>query len=165
MPDQVLMTPVKVIEKVDENMFTLEQPLDVKVVSITPLLKNDADGTVCHIVLDHKSKFKFVEGQAIGIVNDEKKLTYFTICSSQKGDTGYSNTLSICVKKVCKFTKWFCELKPDAELQITGPVGASCIAPNDPKANVIMIATGTGIALFRSFLNKFFVDKPQKFEG
>jgi sulfite reductase alpha subunit-like flavoprotein len=28
-----------------------------------------------------------------------------------------------------------------------------------------MIATGTGIALFRSLLNKFFVDPAQKFEG
>jgi ferredoxin--NADP+ reductase len=56
-------------------------------------------------------------------------------------------------------------LKADAELQIAGPIGETCLAPKDPKANVIMIATGTGIALFRSFLNKFFDEPTQKFEG
>ena len=79
-------------------MYTVENPLTVKVISNTNLIKDEADGIVCHIILDHQTKFQFVEGQAIGILNEEKELFYFTICSSQKGDTGYTNTLSICVK-------------------------------------------------------------------
>ena len=55
MPDSVLLTPVKV--KLQENIYTAEEPLMVKVVSNTKM-ENDS----CHIVLEHEGKFKFVEG-------------------------------------------------------------------------------------------------------
>ena len=35
---------------------------------------------------------------------------------------------------------------------ITGPTGAEMLLPEDPEANIIMLATGTGIAPMRSYL-------------
>merc|ERR1712176_1510198 len=60
-----------------------------------------------------------------------------------------------------------CDLKANDDVLITGPTGAEMLLPEDPKSNIIMLATGTGIAPFRSFLRKLFHDKATKgkFEG
>ncbi len=49
-------------------------------------------------------------------------------------------------------------LKPGADVKITGPVGKEMLLPNDPDANVIMLATGTGIAPMRAYLWRQFKD-------
>lgn len=76
------------------------------------------------------------------------------------------------------------DLKPGAEVKLTGPVGKEMLMPKDPNATIIMVkfvpyeilfsrvsfscclikrscqlATGTGIAPFRSFLWKMFFEK------
>ncbi|THU54928.1 hypothetical protein C4D60_Mb11t01210 [Musa balbisiana] len=59
------------------------------------------------------------------------------------------------------------DLKPGADVKITGPVGKEMLMPKDPNATIIMLATGTGIAPFRSFLWKMFFEKHHdyKFNG
>ncbi|RWR81720.1 ferredoxin--NADP reductase, leaf isozyme, chloroplastic [Cinnamomum micranthum f. kanehirae] len=59
------------------------------------------------------------------------------------------------------------DLKPGAEVKITGPVGKEMLIPVDPNATIIMLATGTGIAPFRAFLWKMFFEKHDdyKFNG
>merc|ERR1712066_885652 len=52
-----------------------------------------------------------------------------------------------------------CDLEKDDDVLITGPTGAEMLLPDDPKSNIIMLATGTGIAPFRSFLRRLFHDK------
>merc|ERR1719230_1074328 len=52
-----------------------------------------------------------------------------------------------------------CTLKAGDDVLLTGPVGAEMLLPDDPEANVIMLATGTGIAPFRSMLRRLFHDK------
>merc|ERR1712060_1033635 len=56
-------------------------------------------------------------------------------------------------------SSFICDLKPGEEVLITGPTGAEMLLPADPNANIIMLATGTGIAPFRSFLRYLFNDK------
>jgi len=52
-----------------------------------------------------------------------------------------------------------CDMTPGDEVLITGPTGAEMLLPTDPEANIIMLATGTGIAPMRSYLRLLFHDK------
>jgi ferredoxin--NADP+ reductase len=92
------------------------------------------------------------------------KLRLYSIASPAIGDDGQGKTLSVCVKRantidpvtgvvykgVC--SNYLCDLKPGDTVQATGPVGKAFLMPEIPNANMIMIATGTGIAPFRAFL-------------
>jgi len=51
-----------------------------------------------------------------------------------------------------------CDMSPGDEVLITGPTGAEMLLPEDPAANIIMLATGTGIAPMRSYLRLLFSD-------
>ncbi|XXG42033.1 hypothetical protein AAC387_Pa01g2385 [Persea americana] len=98
------------------------------------------------------------------------KLRLYSIASSALGDFGDSKTVSLCVKRlvyrndqgeivkgVCP--NFLCDLKPSAEVKITGPVGNEMLMPVDPNATIIMLATGTGIAPFRAFVWKMLFEE------
>ena len=55
-----------------------------------------------------------------------------------------------------------CDLNAGDDVLITGPTGAEMLLPEDPEANMIFMATGTGIAPFRSHLRYLFHDKVSK---
>jgi len=52
-----------------------------------------------------------------------------------------------------------CDMNVGDDVMITGPTGAEMLLPEDPEANIIMLATGTGIAPMRSYLRLLFNDK------
>ena len=60
-----------------------------------------------------------------------------------------------------------CHLEPGADVTITGPTGKEMLLPADPNANIIMLATGTGIAPFRAYLWRMFKETHEnyKFNG
>merc|ERR1712194_544046 len=50
--------------------------------------------------------------------------------------------------------------KPGEGVMLTGPSGKVMLIPEkDPKADLIMVATGTGIAPYRSIIRRLFVEK------
>jgi ferredoxin--NADP+ reductase len=51
------------------------------------------------------------------------------------------------------------DLSPGDEVNITGPTGAEMLLPQEDDCNIIMLATGTGIAPMRSYLRLLFSDK------
>lgn len=55
-------------------------------------------------------------------------------------------------------SNYICDMKEGDEVTITGPVGTEMLLPQDPEANIIMLATGTGIAPMRSYLRLLFND-------
>merc|ERR1712146_763091 len=61
-------------------------------------------------------------------------------------------------KGVC--SNFLCDATPGTELKLTGPSGKVMLMPEkDPSVDLIMVATGTGIAPYRSFLKRLFVEK------
>jgi ferredoxin--NADP+ reductase len=61
-------------------------------------------------------------------------------------------------KGVC--SNFLCDTKPGDEVQLTGPAGKVMLLPEDkPAADIIMVATGTGIAPYRAFWKRLFVEK------
>merc|ERR1712217_494063 len=52
-----------------------------------------------------------------------------------------------------------CDMSVGDDVLITGPTGAEMLLPEEDDANIIMLATGTGIAPMRSYLRLLFHDK------
>lgn len=90
----------------------------------------------------------------------------YSIASSRYGDSFDGLTTSLCVRRavyndpetgkedpakkgVC--SNFLCDAKPGQEIMMTGPTGKVLLLPTNTKAPVICVATGTGIAPFRSF--------------
>ncbi|AEE29924.2 ferredoxin-NADP[+]-oxidoreductase 2 [Arabidopsis thaliana] len=137
------------------------------------------------MVFSHQGEIPYREGQSVGVIADgidkngkPHKVRLYSIASSALGDLGNSETVSLCVKRlvytndqgetvkgVC--SNFLCDLAPGSDVKLTGPVGKEMLMPKDPNATVIMLATGTGIAPFRSFLWKMFFEKHDdyKFNG
>ncbi|MCL6749515.1 ferredoxin-NADP reductase [Nostoc sp. CCCryo 231-06] len=160
------------------NTYRPNSPFIGKVVSNEPLVKEDGIGIVQHLKFDLSgSDLKYIEGQSIGIIppgldknGKPEKLRLYSIASTRHGDDVDDKTVSLCVRQleykhpetsetvygVC--STHLCFLKPGEEVKITGPVGKEMLLPKDPDANVIMMATGTGIAPMRAYLWRQFKD-------
>ncbi|KAF7076812.1 hypothetical protein CFC21_081415 [Triticum aestivum] len=181
--------PVKISKKQDEgvvtNKYRPKEPYVGRCLLNTRLTGDNAPGETWHMVFSTEGEVPYREGQSIGVIADGEdkngkphKLRLYSIASSAIGDFGDSKTVSLCVKRlvytndagevvkgVC--SNFLCDLKPGSEVKITGPVGKEMLMPKDPNATIIMLATGTGIAPFRSFLWKMFFEEHEdyKFNG
>jgi ferredoxin--NADP+ reductase len=160
------------------NTYRPNAPFIGKVISNEPLVKENGIGIVQHLKFDLSgSDLKYIEGQSIGIIppgldknGKPEKLRLYSIASTRHGDDVDDKTVSLCVRQleykhpetsetvygVC--STHLCFLKPGEEVKITGPVGKEMLLPQDPDANVIMMATGTGIAPMRAYLWRQFKD-------
>ena len=57
-------------------------------------------------------------------------------------------------------SNYLCDATPGTEVKMTGPSGKVMLLPEDrPEADIIMVATGTGIAPYRAFWKRLFVEK------
>ncbi len=160
------------------NTYRPNAPFIGKVISNEPLVKEGGIGIVQHIKFDLSgSNLKYIEGQSIGIIppgldknGKPEKLRLYSIASTRHGDDVDDKTISLCVRQleykhpetgetvygVC--STHLCFVKPGEDVKITGPVGKEMLLPDDPEANVIMMATGTGIAPMRAYLWRQFKD-------
>jgi ferredoxin--NADP+ reductase len=60
-------------------------------------------------------------------------------------------------KGVC--SNYLCDAQCGDTVKLTGPSGKVMLLPEDkPETDIIMVATGTGIAPYRSFLKRMFVE-------
>ena len=60
-------------------------------------------------------------------------------------------------KGVC--SNFLCDAIPGSVVEVAGPVGKTMVLPDDPTTDIIMVATGTGIAPFRAFLHRLFMEE------
>jgi ferredoxin--NADP+ reductase len=164
--------------EVPVNIYRPNAPFVGKCISNEPLVKQDGIGIVQHLKFDLSgSDLKYVEGQSIGIIppgldknGKPEKLRLYSIASTRHGDDVDDKTISLCVRQleykhpetgetvygVC--STYLTQLEPGADVKITGPVGKEMLLPEDPEANIIMMATGTGIAPMRAYLWRMFKD-------
>merc|ERR1712151_856601 len=170
---------VRVVEgkEIPWNIFMPKAPYQGKVVpnDVHPHTltedTGDANWETAHVTFDHGGNVPYIEGQSIGVIApgpDKKgetpaKIRLYSIASSAVGDDETSKTVSLCVKRVVeldgKFANRICDMSVGDDVLITGPTGAEMLLPEDPEANIIMLATGTGIAPMRSYCRLLFHDK------
>jgi ferredoxin--NADP+ reductase len=160
------------------NTYRPNDPFIGKCLSNEELVGEGGIGTVKHIKFDiAQGNLTYVEGQSIGIIPDgidakgkPHKLRLYSIASTRHGDDVDDKTISLCVRQleykneagetiygVC--STYLKDLQPGADVKITGPVGKEMLLPPDEDSNVIMMATGTGIAPMRAYLWRMFKDK------
>jgi len=164
------------------NTYKNKAPFTGKVVSTKRIVGPKATGETCHIVIDHEGDFPYWEGQSWGVIppgvreKDGKphSVRLYSIASTRYGDDMTGKTGSLCVRRatywcpelkaddpakkgVC--SNFLCDTKPGDEVQMTGPAGKVMLMPEeDPKTDYIMVATGTGIAPYRGFVRRLFVE-------
>src|SRR5437868_7033550 len=107
--------------------------------------------------------FQFKAGQFISMVamNGEKQITRaYSIASGPRGNREFD----LCLNRVEMgfFSNYLCDLNPGAEVQFHGPHGLFVL--RQPLRDGIMIATGTGVAPMRSFVEWLFKD-PSRHQG
>lgn len=141
------------------NLFTLGNPATATVQGNYRLTAEESDSDVRHLILSfgHQS-FPVLEGQSVGIVPpgaDADGKPYlprlYSISSPRDGERPNTNNIALTVKRephgIC--SNYVCDLKKGDEVRVTGPFGATFLMPNDPRARLLMICTGTGAAPFR----------------
>lgn len=156
------------------NLYKPKDPFVGTVLDNYSLLEDGAIGRVNHITFDLSGgNLHYIEGQSIGIIPDGEdangkphKLRLYSIASTRHGDDMNDHTVSLCVRQleyekdgetihgVC--STFLCDIAPGAKVKITGPVGKEMLLPADEEANIIMLATGTGIAPMRAYLRRMF---------
>lgn len=157
------------------NLYKPKDPFLGTVTDNYSLLTEGAIGRVNHITFDLSGgNLHYIEGQSIGIIPDGEdangkpnKLRLYSIASTRHGDNLEGSTVSLCVRQLeykndageqiygtC--STFLCDIEPGAKVKITGPVGKEMLLPDEEDANVIMLATGTGIAPMRAYLRRMF---------
>lgn len=171
------------------NLYKPKEPYTATIVSVERLVGPKAPGETCHIVIDHGGNVPYWEGQSYGIIppgeNPKKPGTphtvrLYSIASTRYGDSFDGKTASLCVRRAVYYdpetgkedpskngvcSNYLCDSKPGDKVQITGPSGKVMLLPeNDTSATHIMIATGTGIAPFRGYLRRMFMEDVSSFK-
>ena len=167
------------------NLYKPKDPFIGTVTENYSLLAEGAIGRVNHITFDLKGgepQLRYLEGQSSGIIPDGQdangkphKLRLYSIASTRHGDNLEGDTVSLCVRQlqyekdgetingVC--STFLCDIAPGSKVKITGPVGKEMLLPDDEEANIIMFATGTGIAPMRTYLRRMFEAKEKSHNG
>ncbi len=92
----------------------------------------------------------FTPGQWVSIseiVREKKTTRAYSIASAPSG-----NHFELCLNRVKEglFSPWLFKLEPGESVAFKGPLGS--FTPRQPLSDSVLIATGTGVAPFRSFL-------------
>ena len=156
------------------------KPVTAVVLGRTSLITKEAPGDIQHIVLKLPHGFQYVEGQSVSVIppgltekGKPQKPRLYSIASTRYGDLLDGSTVSLCVRRaeytdpgsgvidptkagIC--SNFLCDSTPGQEITVAGPVGKTMVLPRDSTKDIIMVATGTGIAPFRSFLHRLFME-------
>ncbi|MBV6494744.1 MAG: Ferredoxin--NADP reductase [Turneriella sp.] len=165
---------------VEVNTYRKANPLTAKIIEHRILYRESDENDVRHIVLDAKA-MNYFDGQSVGVLppgeNDKGKphaVRLYSIASLASRAPGSENLCLIVKRYVEKnpetgelfrgvASNYLCDLKVGDEVVLTGPAGRKFVLPvaHDIHRPYIFIATGTGIAPFRGFLQRLYKHTPQ----
>jgi ferredoxin--NADP+ reductase len=171
-------------EKPPMNLYKNKEPYVGTIESVERIVGPNSPGETCHIVINHAGNMPYWEGQSYGIIPPGTKINskgkevphgvrLYSIGSTRYGDGFDGKTASFCVRRatywdpemghedpekkgVC--SNFLCDSKPGDDVKLTGPIGSQMLMPEDPATPLIMVATGTGIAPYRAFLRRCFLE-------
>lgn len=154
------------------NRYTIAKPAIATVTGNFRVTAVDRDSDTHHIVLDFgSSPFPVLEGQSIGIIppgmdafGRPHHARQYSIASPRDGERPEYNNLALTVKRVTAdhqgaavlgvASNYVCDLQKGDQVKVIGPFGATFLMPDDPKANLLMICTGTGSAPMRAMTER-----------
>jgi ferredoxin--NADP+ reductase len=166
-----------------DNTYRPKSPFEAKIISVKRIVGPKATGETCDVVINHGGDMPYIEGQSYGVIppgvqaknGKPNKIRLYSIASSRYGDDMTGKTTTLCVRRatywcpelkaddpakkgVC--SNFLCDAKAGDVVKLTGPSGKVMLLPEDkPETDIIMVATGTGIAPMRSFIKRMFVEK------
>jgi len=159
------------------------EPVIGRIVSSDICTKGKSHSFVRHVAIDVSGTplaGNFLVGQSFGVIppgvdkfSKPHKVRLYSIASPSCGEDGAGNVLATTVKRtidefkpqrpdddpsdhglflgVC--SNYLCDIKPGAEVKVTGPSGKRFLLPSNPNEHdYVFIATGTGIAPFRGMM-------------
>jgi len=166
------------------NTYNNKNPFKAKIKSVQRIVGPKATGETCHIIIETNGQIPFWEGQSYGVIPPGTKVNskgkevphgvrLYSIASTRYGDSFDGQTASLCVRRatytdpetgkedpakkgIC--SNFLCDAQPGQEIVMTGPTGKVLLLPKDPNSVLIMVATGTGIAPFRTFWRRCFME-------
>merc|ERR1719506_1895751 len=142
------------------NTYSNKKPFTGEVVSNERCVGPKATGETCNIVIRHNGDMPYWEGQSYGVIppgenpkrpGKPNTVRLYSIASSRYGDYYDGMTATLCVRRA---TYW------DPELGAEDPAGKVMLIPEGSEDKThIMVATGTGIAPFRSYMKRMFKEQ------
>jgi benzoyl-CoA 2,3-dioxygenase component A len=162
--ERTRISPPATASKPALHMYSRSKPATARVAGNYRITDKDTESDIRHIVLDFgTTSFPVLEGQSIGIIppGEDKQgkphhIRLYSVASPRDGERPNRNNLALTVKRVVDGdfkgvgSNYMCDLKKGDEVLVTGPFGQTFLMPDNPEANLIMIATGTGAAPMRA---------------
>ncbi|KAI2491540.1 oxidoreductase [Fragilaria crotonensis] len=166
---------------IPSNFAKPTAPVEATVLGRAKLIGDDAPGDIQHVILKLPPGMHYVEGQSLSVIppglaenGKPHKPRLYSIASTRYGDLLTGDTVSLCVRRaeywdpvtgqndptkagVC--SSFLCDAQPGDVVSVAGPVGKTMLLPEDPNTDIIMVATGTGVAPFRAFLHRLFMEQ------
>lgn len=176
-PPLIPLTKLHKAELLPGSVYKPSSPTTARVLSnvnITP--RGDDDWH--HIVVElAPSDYNYLEGQSLGVIApglDERgkphKVRLYSIASARGGEDGRNATAALSVKRVVYTdpetgnsvrgvaSNLLCDAGVGDQLTVTGPAGKTFVLPDRNDVDLLLFATGTGVAPFRAFLNRLYVE-------
>lgn len=170
------------------NLYKPGAPFTARVLFNKKISQPGTEDDIRHVVVDTAgSGYHFIEGQSMGVIAPGQRapgkphqVRLYSIASGRDGalvdGTPHPGTVALCVKRVAYrdetgqeqhgvCSNYICDLAPGDAVQVTGPSGKAFVLPEDPTADLILFATGTGIAPFRGFFQRLFETAPEPYTG